>query len=75
MAWLVFGWAVALRSALEGITQNPWLLVILFTLIFGGLYTVFNLPLSYYSGFVLPHRFGQSNQTQRGWIIDQTARA
>ena len=70
-AWLVFGWAVALRSALEGITQNPWLLVLLFALVFGGLYTVFELPLSYYSGFVLPHRFGQSNQTLRGWIIDQ----
>ena len=45
--------------------------MILFTLVFGGLYMLFDLPLSYYSGFVLPHRFGQSNQTLRGWINDQ----
>jgi STE24 endopeptidase len=29
------------------------------------------LPLSYYSGFVLPHRFDLSNQTLKGWIGDQ----
>ncbi len=45
--------------------------MILFTLVFGGLYMLFDLPLSYYSGFILPHRFGQSNQTLRGWITDQ----
>jgi STE24 endopeptidase len=30
-----------------------------------------NLPLGYYSGFVLPHRFDQSNQTLKDWIMDQ----
>jgi len=71
LAWLVFGWAIGLRTALENITTNPWLLVALFALVFGGIYAILNLPLSYYSGFVLPHRFGQSNETLRGWITDQ----
>jgi STE24 endopeptidase len=43
----------------------------LFVAIFGGIYTLINLPLGYYSGFVLPHRFGQSNQTFKDWVIDQ----
>jgi STE24 endopeptidase len=28
-------------------------------------------PLGYYSGFVLPHRFGQSNQSLKDWVTDQ----
>jgi STE24 endopeptidase len=71
IAWLAFGWAAALRDWLMTFTSNPWLLVPSFVAIFGGIYTLINLPLSYYSGFVLPHRFGQSNQTFRDWVIDQ----
>ena len=39
--------------------------------IFGGVYAILNLPLSYYSGFVLPHRFDQSNQSFKDWVVDQ----
>jgi STE24 endopeptidase len=71
LLWLFLGWAVALRDWLTAITTNPWLLVPLFVAIFGGIYLIIDLPLSYYSGFVLPHRFGQSNQTLKDWVIDQ----
>src|SRR5574341_1543798 len=70
LAWLFLGWAISLRTWLSQFTQNEWILVPLFVTVFGGIYTILNLPLSYYSGFVLPHRFGQSNQTFRGWVID-----
>ena len=69
--WLVFGWSIGLRNWLLTFTDNQWLLVALFVAIFGGIYSLINLPLSYYSGFVLPHRFGQSNQTLKDWVIDQ----
>lgn len=69
--WLVFGWSIGLRNWLLTFTDNPWLLVPLFVAVFGGIYSLINLPLSYYSGFVLPHRFGQSNQTLKDWVIDQ----
>ena len=69
--WLFSGWSVALRNWLLTFTENQWLLVPLFVAVFGGIYTLINLPLSYYSGFVLPHRFGQSNQTLQDWMIDQ----
>ena len=42
-----------------------------FVLVFGGIYFLIDLPLSYYSGFVLPHRFEQSTQTLKDWIVDQ----
>ncbi len=71
LLWLFLGWATSLRNWLDTFTSNPWFLVPLFVIVFGGIYSIINLPLGYYSGFVLPHRFGQSNQTFRDWVIDQ----
>ena len=71
LLWLFLGWAISLRTWLGSFTGNPWLLVAFFIAIFGGIYALINLPLSYYSGFVLPHRFDQSNQTFKDWVIDQ----
>lgn len=71
LAWLVFRWTQSLASAIDGVTSNPWLQVPLFVAVFGGIYFLLNLPLSYYSGFVLPHRYELSNQTLREWVVDQ----
>jgi STE24 endopeptidase len=74
LAWLLLGWSIALRAwltSLSPLLSNPWLLVPAFVLVFGGIYFLIDLPLSYYSGFVLPHRFEQSTQSLRGWIVDQ----
>jgi STE24 endopeptidase len=75
LAWLFFGWSVRLREALSVITSNEWLLVALFALIFGSIMGLISLPLSYYEGYILPHRFGLSNQTLGGWIGDQVKAA
>jgi len=71
LLWLFMGWAISLREWLGKFTTNEWLLVGLFAVIFGGAYSIINFPLSYYSGFILPHRFDQSNQSLKDWIIDQ----
>ena len=71
LLWLFLGWAGTVRDWLSSFTSNPWLLVPLFVIIFGGIYSIINVPLGYYSGFVLPHRYGQSNQTFRDWVVDQ----
>lgn len=70
-AWLLLGWSISLRNWLTSFTANDWLLVALYVAIFGGIYSILNLPLSYYSGYVLPHRFGQSNQSLKDWVVDQ----
>lgn len=69
-AWLVFGWSKTLKELLSTWTTNEWLLVAGFGLVFGGIYFFLTLPVNYYSGFILPHRYGLSTQTLRGWIID-----
>ena len=71
LAWLFFGWTILLRNWLDGFTMNQWLIVPLFVLVYGGIYFVLNLPLGYYEGFVLPHRFDQSTQSFKDWVLDQ----
>jgi len=71
IAWLIFGWARGLTVWLRTYTRNEWLLVLGFTIVFGGLYALLDLPLAFYSGFTLPHHFGQSTQTLKGWVVDQ----
>jgi STE24 endopeptidase len=71
LAWLVFGWANSLVGWLRTFTTNDWLLVLGFVIVFGGIASLLDLPLEYYSGFVLPHRFGQSTQDFKSWVVDQ----
>ena len=71
LAWLFSGWAIGLRDWLTIFAPNPWLLVPAFAAIFGSAYSILTSPLSYYSGFVLPHRFDQSTQTFKDWVLDQ----
>jgi STE24 endopeptidase len=71
LAWLAFGWSQALKELLLAYTANEWLLVAAFAAVFGVVFMLLDLPLSYYEGFVLPHRFGLSTQTLRVWVADQ----
>ena len=69
--WLALGWAAALRSTLFQWTSNVWLLVAGFSIIFGVVFSLLTTPLSYYTGFVLPHRYELSTQTLKDWLLDQ----
>ena len=71
LAWLVFGWSAGFKLTLVQLVTNEWLLVAAYVAVFGGIYFLIDLPLSFYGGYILPHRFGQSNQTLKGWVGDQ----
>jgi STE24 endopeptidase len=71
IAWLIFGWSIALKDALSVISTADWFLVAGISFVFVAILYVIDLPLAYYSGFVLPHRFELSTQTIGGWISDQ----
>jgi STE24 endopeptidase len=68
--WLTTGWSIDLRNNLLSLTTNEWLVVAGFVLVFGGIYFVIDLPLGYYSGFILPHRYDLSTQSLKGWVGD-----
>ena len=79
LLWLLLDWAPQLRIALTptvdgGILpfQPHWgLQLLLFTLALSLPWSLIDLPLSFYSGFILPHRFELSNQSLSSWITDQ----
>jgi STE24 endopeptidase len=78
---LGFGLDKWLRDSIAGIAQGSFLdwqpgtdwfpvQILLYFLILIIIYQVATLPLSYYSGFVLPHRFGVSVMSLKAWIRD-----
>ncbi|RLD90141.1 MAG: hypothetical protein DRJ13_18275, partial [Bacteroidetes bacterium] len=70
LAWLLLGWSSLLRDWIFSWTRIPWIAVLAYGGIFGSAFSILDLPLSYYTGYVLPHRFQQSNQDLKGWIVD-----
>lgn len=71
LCWMLLGWATQLRDVFLGATHNGWLLVAGFGLVFGGSFFLVSLPVSWYSEYILPHRFELSIQSLRSWISDQ----
>ena len=69
--WLYLDISAKLQELLNQINENVWIEVALFGLVFGGIYTLLEFPLSYYSDFVLPHKFDLSNQKIGQWLLDQ----
>jgi STE24 endopeptidase len=70
LVWLLLGWSEELRDWIHGWTGNPWLAVLAFGGIFGSVFTILDLPISFYTGYILPHRYKQSNQNLKGWTGD-----
>jgi STE24 endopeptidase len=67
-----------LRNAIQGISFLSWqpvqgwypLQVLLYFLLAILVYQLITSPLGYYSGFVLPHRYGISTMSLKAWVKD-----
>ncbi len=71
LVWIFSGWSIWLRDLVHQFTQVTWLSVPLFALGFGLPYLLISAPLDYISDFVLPHRYKQSTQSFKDWLVDQ----
>ncbi len=71
LLWLITGWSVALRSWLANLVNNDWFIVAGFAAVFSGIFFLISLPMGYYTGYILPHRFDLSTQSLKDWVIDQ----
>jgi len=60
-----------LSSFLNGIFPNIWCKNGAYVVILITVYTLFFIPLSFYKGFILEHRFGLSTQSIGNWIKDK----
>ncbi len=61
----------AVRTAIEERTTNQWLVVLAYLLLFGVATEILSCPLSVYSGWQLPRKYGLSHQSFGGWLADR----
>ncbi len=70
--WCFSGLANGTRELIA--SQNPFVEAALFFGLFSIFFFAVDLPLSYYSGFVIEHRFNLSNLTFGKWIFETLKR-
>ena len=76
--WVGLGGATRVLQVLTPLTSGgnlivelPWWVdVVWMTLFVFTPWILLSIPLDFYSSFVLPHRYGLSTQTLRGWLSD-----
>ena len=65
------GWMFGMRQNAVGLTgANDAGVVAVYFSLFSLFFLIFDLPLAFYSGFVLEHQFGLSNQSFGQWLLD-----
>lgn len=65
------GISARLRDAAARLARRPFVRSLVYIALLLLVTTVLELPLSYYSGFVVPHEFSLSNQTFGAWLTDE----
>src|SRR5262249_7606914 len=68
---LTSGWSVRIRTVVQNSVSSEWLTIAVYILIVGAVLKTIDWPLSFYSGYLLEHRFGLSRQSFAGWIKDE----
>lgn len=71
LGFLFSGLSRWLAETCRDVSQNPWIYISLYLGAILAAQAILLLPLSYYSGFYLEHKFQLSNETLQGWIKDQ----
>lgn len=68
---LISGWTFSMRqSAVALAGSNEWAVVAAYFTLFSLFFLIFDLPLGFFSGFMVEHRFGLSNQNFGQWLWD-----
>src|SRR5258706_5551938 len=71
VAFLLPSASEMLAGAVREIAPNPWISTALFAMAVTVATKVFFLPLNYYGGYYLEHKFGLSNEKFGGWVFDE----
>jgi STE24 endopeptidase len=71
VALLATGWTSRLRDLAFGVSSRPAVALLVYVLILAALFEILRLPLGFYSGYVLEHRFGLSRMSLGMWAKDR----
>jgi Zn-dependent protease with chaperone function len=65
------GLSIRIGAFADNLSHSPWISVAVYIVAIGVIFKIFDLLLSFYSGYLLEHRFGLSRQSLAGWSKDQ----
>ena len=65
---VVGGISLQIESAVLSVTAQPYLALLLFAAAIGAMNGIISIPFGFYSGFILEHKYGVSNQTFMQWL-------
>jgi STE24 endopeptidase len=73
LAFLLAWWLSSLTFIVsDAVAALPdWAGLVIYGLLCGGIYTILFFPLTWYSGFLLPRRYGLSAQSWQTWLVDE----
>jgi STE24 endopeptidase len=71
MLILALGISNSVYAYVEALSPNQYVRLILFVIIIGAVISLFTFPISFYSSYILEHKYNLSNQTLGSWIIDE----
>ena len=72
LVWFLFsGASILVRDYCMSLTGNYYGIVFAYFIIFFAILETLSLPFSFVSGFLVEHRYGQSNRTFGGWCWDE----
>ena len=71
LAIVMTGFSLRVENFVHSYTQSPYAALLLFGAVLGVLSGIISFPLSFYSGFVLEHRYNLSNQSFLQWLWEQ----
>jgi len=68
---LFTGFSARMRDWANAIGKRRFFVTVIYLLMFLVVTNLLSLPLAYYSGFILEHKYGLSNQGAGGWFWDE----
>lgn len=68
---LFLNFSSEIRNLCLNISALHWIVVLLYFVLIGIIAEALSLPFSFYSGYILEHRFKLSNQSLSEWIFDE----
>ena len=65
---LIYGYTLTIEQTAVSYTSNPYGALLIFSALFGTISGAVSFPFSFYSGFILEHRYNLSNQSFGQWV-------
>ncbi|OQX58832.1 hypothetical protein B5M50_03855 [candidate division KSB1 bacterium 4484_219] len=71
LALVLRGWTFQVGSLARSVTEHPYGIFVIYLLLVGIIELAITFPFSFYSGYIVEHQFGVSNQNFGQWLWEE----